>query len=150
EIWLGPDAPVDVVDRFRAAGLTIAGERRLADELAIAARRPGASGAQFLFVVAVLGAVLGAAGLGLVATVEPPSRAAELRSLRQQGLPQRQTRQAAVLGYAVVDAVSAVLGWICAEVVWALTADRLPLLDSADPDVVIPNLPGAGALAVGG
>jgi hypothetical protein len=150
EIWLGPRAPADAVDRFRAAGLTLSGERRLADELATAARRPSAAGVRFLFVVAVLGLVLGAAGLVLVASVERPARADELRWLRQQGLSRRQTRQSAVFGYAVVVAIAAVLGWICAAVVWALTADWLPLLDTSDPDVVIPELPGAGALAVGG
>ena len=149
EIWLGPQAPADAADRFRAAGLTLSGERRLADELATAARGPSAAGVRFLFVVAVLGLVLGAAGLVLVASVERPARADELRWLRQQGLSRRQTRQAAVFGYAVVVAIAAVLGWICAAVVWALTADRLPLLDTADPDAVIPDLPGAGALAIG-
>jgi hypothetical protein len=149
EIWLGPDAPADAVDRFRAAGLTLAGERRLADELAVVARGPSAAGVRFLFVVAMLGVVLGAAGLVLVATVERPTRSDELRFMRQQGLSRRRSRQVAVLGYAVVVGVSAVLGFVCAGVVWALTADRLPLLDTADPDAVIPNLPGAGALTIG-
>ena len=36
-----------------------------------------------------------------------------------------------MLGYAGVVAIAAVLGWICAAVVWALTGDRLPLLDTA-------------------
>jgi len=149
EIWLGPDAPADAVDRFRAAGLTVASVRRLADELAVAARGPGAAGVRFLFVVAMLGVVLGAAGLVLVATVERPNRSDELRWLRQQGLSRRRARQAAVLGYAVVVGVSAVLGFVCAGVVWALTADHLPLLDTSDPDAAIPALPGAGAIAVG-
>src|SRR6185437_4578034 len=76
-------------------------------------------------------------------------RSDELRWLRQQGLSRRRSRQAAVLGYAVVVGVSAVLGFVCAGVVWALTADRLPLLDTADPDAAISNLPGAGALTIG-
>jgi hypothetical protein len=49
----------------------------------------------------------------------------------------------------VVVGVSAVLGFVCAGVVWALTADHLPLLDTSDPDAAIPALPGAGAIAVG-
>jgi hypothetical protein len=148
EIWLGPNAPADAVQRFRAAGLTLTGQRRLADDLAIAARRPNAAGVRFLFVVAVLGAALGAAGLIVVASVERSARADELRWLRHQGLPRREARRAAVLGYVVVVAIAAVLGWVCAVVVWALTADRLPLLDTAT-DEVVPRFPGAGALAVG-
>jgi putative ABC transport system permease protein len=149
EIWLGPDAPADVADRFRAAGLTLSGERRLADELAAAQRRPSAAGVRFLLVVSVLGLLLGAAGLVVAAGVERPSRADELRSLRTQGLSRRQVRLAAALGYAGVVAVAAGLGWLCATVVWFLTGDRLPLVDAPGPDVVIPALPGPGALAAG-
>jgi len=151
EIWLGPAAPSDVVDRFRAAGLTILGENRLDDELAAAARRPSAAGVRFLLVVAVLGLGLGAAGVIVAAGVERRSRADELRALRAQGLTRRHTRGAALVGYVWVVGVAAALGWAAAAVVWALTGDRLPLVDGTPPGPlpVLPGLAAAGAWTAG-
>ena len=149
EIWLGPAAPSDVVERFRAAGLTILGERRLDDELAAAARRPSAAGVRFLLVVAVLGLGLGAAGVIVAAGVERRGRADELRALRAQGLTRRHTRGAALVGYVWVVGVAAALGWAAAAVVWALTGDRLPLIDASQspgtPPGPLPVLPGLAA-----
>ena len=128
---------------------TILGESRLDDELAAAARRPSAAGVRFLLMVAVLGLGLGAAGVIVAAGVERRGRADELRALRAQGLTRRHTRGAALVGYVWVVGVAAALGWAAAAVVWALTGDRLPLIDASQspgtPPGPLPRLPGLAA-----
>jgi hypothetical protein len=146
EVWLGPDAPADAVARLRAAGLDVIGVERLADRLDAAAKRPSAAGVRFLLIVAVLGLFLGAAGLVVAAGVERRGRAEELRALRAQGMRRGPARQAALVGYVGVVGVAALLGWAGAAVVWALTGDRLPLVDVPAPGLDLPALPGAVAL----
>ncbi len=150
EVWLGPDAPADAVDRLRAVGLDVTDVRRLSDQLAAAAKRPSAAGVRFLLIVAVLGLGLGAAGLVVAAGVERRTRADELRALRAQGLPRRQARTAALVGSVGVVGTAALLGWVGAALVWTLTRDRLPLVDTPAPGLDLPTLPGLTALAAWG
>jgi putative ABC transport system permease protein len=150
EVWLGPDAPADAVARLRAAGLDVVDVLRLADRLDAAAKRPSAAGVRFLLIVAVLGLGLGAAGLIVAAGVERRGRADELRALRAQGMSRGQARQAALVGYVGVVGVAALLGWAGATLVWALTGDRLPLVDVPAPGLDLPVLPGTTALGAWG
>ncbi|HEX6872825.1 MAG TPA: FtsX-like permease family protein, partial [Micromonosporaceae bacterium] len=145
EVWLGPAAPADAADRFRRAGLTVTGERGLADEVRAAQRRPSAVGTRFLLAVAVLSLILGASGLAVAAGVERGARAEELRWLRTQGLPRRQARRAVLASYLGVVVVAVVLGGLAAVVAWYLTGDRLPLSDTPTATMLIPDLPGVGA-----
>jgi hypothetical protein len=148
EIWLGPQAPADAAERFRAAGLTIFNERRFEEDLAEAARRPSATGVRFLLVAAVLGLLLGAAGIFVVAGAERRERAGEVRSLRTQGLSRSHARAAALIGYAGVVGVATIVGLVCATLVWATTWDRLPLVDVSGSGPAIPLLPGPAAVGV--
>ncbi len=147
EIWLGPEAPADAAQRFRAAGLAIAGERRFDDELAAAARRPSATGVQFLLVAAALALLLGVAGLIVATGVERRERAGEVRALRVQGLSRSHARSAALIGYAGLVGAATIVGWLCGALVWAATRDRLPLVDLRGRGLAIPFLPSPAALA---
>jgi hypothetical protein len=146
EVWLGPDAPADAAQRFQAAGLTVTSERRLDDQLAATARRPSATGIRFLLVAAALGLLLGVAGMFVAAGAERSPRAAEVRALRAQGLPRVRARTAALVGYAGVVGVAAVIGALTGTLVWALTGDRLPLVDVRSPGLTIPPAPGLAAI----
>jgi len=147
EVWLGPDAPADAAQRFQAAGLTVTSERRLDDQLAATARRPSATGIRFLLVAAALGLLLGVAGMFVAAGAERSPRAAEVRALRAQGLPRVRARTAALVGYAGVVGVAGVIGALTGTLVWALTGDRLPLVDVRGPGLIIPPVPGLAAIA---
>jgi putative ABC transport system permease protein len=146
EVWLGPAAPADVLDRLTAAGLVVDDIRDQASGLAAAADRPNSIGVRFLLIMGVLGLVLGAGGLAVAAGVEIDARAEELRSLRTQGLRRRSVARAGRVSYLVVIVAAAVLGAVAAVAAWAATRDRLPLVDVLVVGLDPPAWPGLATL----
>jgi putative ABC transport system permease protein len=87
EVWLAADAPAGLVDTLRAAGLTVEGERSLAERAGrLQAQGPGQATRLYL-AAALFALVLALVGAMLTVTVERPRRAADLAALRAQGLP---------------------------------------------------------------
>jgi putative ABC transport system permease protein len=153
EVWLGPAAPADVVQRLQHAGLTVRATERLADQLAAADKRPAAVGLRFLLVVAFFGLVLGGAGLVVAAGVERRVRAEELRALRVQGLGSGPALGAAVVGYVILVGVAVVFGFVTGVAVWDVTGGYLPIVETVGPGQPIALLPGVQAVlaaALGG
>ena len=146
EVWLGPAAPADALDRLRAAGIGIAAEQSLDTVRAAAEERPHAVGVRFFLAVGLLCLLLGAGGLAVSAAVEMRSRAAELRALRAQGLKRRMVARAGRLSYLLIVIVGAVLGAGAGLLAWVLTGDRLPLVDVLVPGLPMPRWPGEFAL----
>lgn len=126
QVWLNDRAPADVLDRLRDAGLVVTTDRRLSVDLKTARQRPEAIGLDFFLGVALLGVILGLAGLALVAGVERRSRAEELRNLLIQGLPRRTLRSASLRSYLLLAVPAALFGAIVAEAAWTLTRAGIP------------------------
>jgi len=157
QVWLGAAAPPDTVERLRAAGLDVIGERRLDRALATSQGQPGAVGLRFLVLVAAVGVLLGAAGLGVTGEVELKPRAEELRALRLQGLCRRSVGVASLYGYLALGIGGCVLGAATAMAVWFATGTRMPIFDASapgvglarwpDPALLVPYAVAAGAVA---
>jgi hypothetical protein len=145
EVWLGPAAPSDAVDRLRAQGLTITGERGLAP-LRRAFDRQGPSVAlRFHELAAGFAVVLAMGALWLVAGLDRRQRIGELRALRVQGLSRR---DAGVAGYLPAVAVAVALGPVAAMVSWLLARDAIPVFTDGGGPVDPPRWPSFGAVAV--
>jgi hypothetical protein len=141
EVWLGRDAPGDVADRLRGAGLAILGDRRLDTELALSRDRPNAMGLRFLLAVGVLCLVLGAGGLAVTAGIERRARADELRALRAQGLPRRMVARAGRISYLALVLTAGAFGAAAAAGAWLATGERMPLVDVLVPGLATPRWP---------
>jgi hypothetical protein len=142
EVWLGPAAPADVVDRLRAAGLDVVGVRDFDAELRRAGEGANATGLEFLLAVGLLGLALGAGGLGVAATVELRARADELASLRRQGASRWVVARAGWQSYLVIVVTGSVVGAVAAAVAWLSTRDGLPVVDRLVDGVPVPTWPG--------
>jgi putative ABC transport system permease protein len=115
QVWLAPDAPGDIVDKLRAAGLTVTRstsitgvESRLDDQGPTAALR-------FALFAALLGLALAATTVAVAAAGETGPRAAELAALRAQGVPARSARAVSYGGYLGL-VLAGVLGGLLAAV----------------------------------
>ena len=142
EVWLGPTAPADAVDRLRAAGLDVLGVRDFDAELRRAGEGPNATGLEFLLAVGLLGLALGGGGLGVAAAVELRARADELRSLRRQGASRWVVARAGWQSYLVIVLAGSGVGAIAAAVAWLSTRDGLPVVDRLVDGVPVPTWPG--------
>jgi putative ABC transport system permease protein len=142
EVWLGPAAPPDALDRLKAAGLTVLTVRDFDTEYANAGGGPNAVGLQFLLAVGVLCLALGAGGLVVAGTVELRARADELRSLRRQGASRWAVARAGRQSYLVMVGAGTAFGAVAAAVAWWLTRDRLPVVDVLVAGVPVPTWPG--------
>lgn len=141
EIWLGPDAPADAVEQFRALGLAVVAESTVVQERAILARQGPALALQFHLAAAAFGVLLALGGLGLVAAVDRRARAADLRALRVHGLPRRMVRRAALWGYLATVIAAGLTGLAGALVAWAVAGDRIPIFTEAAAGLEPPRWP---------
>ena len=146
EVWLGPAAPADAVQRLRDAGLSILGESRIADTQAALDRSGPALALRFHIAAAVLGIGLALGGLWLVAAVDRRRRADDLRALRNQGLPRRFVRRAALWGYLWLVTGATVAGLAAATAAWGLTGDHLPVLTDNMATLPPPRWPAVNAV----
>jgi putative ABC transport system permease protein len=122
QVWLGADAPADVVDRLTAQGLVVTRDEQLA---AVQARLDGQGPAlalRFWLVCAGLGVLLAAGAIGLVASVDRRRTGADVAALRTQGV-----RLPTVPGYVVVVALAGIVGLGAAALAWSLTGADVPV-----------------------
>ena len=135
EVWLGPSAPADAVERLREAGLAISAVRTAQESRAVFNRQGPALALQFHLAAAAFAVVLGLGGLSLVALVESPRRRHELTALRVQGLRPRFVTRAVLWGYVSVVVAAAATGLLAAACAWMAAGDRLPVF--TDPTEVL-------------
>ena len=144
EVWLGPAAPPDALDRLRAQGLVIAGDRRLATLRQALDEQGPASALRFHQMAGALGVLLAAGALWLVAGLDRQRRGGELRALRTQGVSRR---DAGASGYLVMVATAAAIGPVAALVCWLLVGGELPFFIDDASSVDVPRWPGVVAVA---
>jgi hypothetical protein len=127
EVWLADGAPDGILDRLRAAGLTVvAVDTQGAHERLLGTQGPAVA-ARFQLVAAGIGLLLAAAALAVSVAVERDARAVELRSLRLQGLPARVAAAVGYLGSAALVALG-VAGGLLATVVAEPVAGPPPVI----------------------
>lgn len=134
EVWLGPAAPADAVERLRAVGLVPGTERSL-DGLVTALSQQGpALALRFHVATGALALLLAIGAVLLVAAIDRADRSVELRALRTQGLRRRDAAVYARRGYLWVVAVAVVAGIAAALVAWIAVGPFVPLFADRAPD----------------
>jgi hypothetical protein len=146
QVWLAADAEPAVLDRLRAGGLTVLRDDTV-DSLSARFGEQGPTvGLRFQLLVALLGVVLAAGSVTIVAAVESPARAAELAALRGQGLSPRQVRAVALVDHLVLVGVALLAGVVAAVLAGAVTKATGPtFVDGWD---LLP-VPGPGPVGLG-
>jgi putative ABC transport system permease protein len=127
QVWLGPAAPPDVVDRLARQGLTVVGEQRADTVRADLAREGSALALWFHLVAAGFAVVLAAGGSLVVAAVDRRRRAEDLSALRLQGMARRTANRAGLLSHLLLALAATGLGIMAAAVAWWVLGGSLPL-----------------------
>jgi hypothetical protein len=127
QVWLGPGAPADIVDRLTAQGLVVTADRSLAAVQTGLDREGPALALRFHLLAAGFAVLLAAGGIGLVAAVDRRRRADDLRALRVQGVGPRVVGRAASAGYLAVVLAALAVGLVAATVAWAAAGWGIPV-----------------------
>ncbi|GIF55907.1 hypothetical protein [Asanoa iriomotensis] len=148
QVWLGPDAPADALNRLADADLTVLGETAASDRSAYTDRSGAALAARYELVTAAFAALLVLLGLGLVAAVERTGRSTRGRMLRAQGVAAATLRAAARRQSMWPTLVGVLVGPLLAVAAWAVAGPATPVfLDDSWP-VALPVLPDPVTLAL--
>lgn len=127
EVWLTDDAPASVTRALTDAGLTIINTRTV-DSLADRYARQGPAAAlRYLVFTALVGLLLAAGSLFVVAAVERRPRAAELAALRAQGASDRVVRVAGYASYGVLVAGAVLAGLFAAVLARVIVTAAAPI-----------------------
>jgi hypothetical protein len=127
EVWLTADAPAEVLDRLRGAGVRILTE----DSMPVTADRYAQQGPglalEFELFAAGIVLLLAAGTIVVTATVERRSRVEELMAMRVQGLSERAMRVAGHGGTGVLVASAVLTGLSAAVAGQAMVAASMPI-----------------------
>jgi hypothetical protein len=135
QVWLAADAPPDLVDRLRQAGLTVLSSQTDSARVRYLDGQGPAAGLRFHLLAGALAIALALGGLALIATVDRRA-AGQLRALRDQGVPRAALVGADRYGYAGLVLAALLLGPVAAGVAWLATGRSIPLF--ADRIEVVP------------
>jgi hypothetical protein len=159
EVWLGPDAPPDALERLRAAGLTIIEEHTATGERDRLDQQAPTLAIWFHLLAGGLAVALALCGLVLAGVADRRRRRDDTRALRLQGLPARLTDRAELWSLLPLVVAALLTGLAGAVVAWWLTGEYLPLfvdrdfpmVASAWPDPVVvgPQWAAVAVLIVG-
>jgi hypothetical protein len=126
QVWLAARADAGVLDRLRDQGVQVLDDESLRG---VADRYTGLGpplALKFALAAALVGVLLAAGTVSVVAAVERRSRGPELAALRVQGASAGLTRRVGASGYAVLVVVSLVLGALLAAAVRGYFGDIVP------------------------
>jgi hypothetical protein len=147
QVWVHGSAPASFVDRLRAGGVDVISTDTVARRIdRYAASGPGLA-VRFQLLTVVVGLLLAAGTLAVVAAVERPVHAAELAALRAQGVGDRVVRAVAYGGYPVMAGVFGGLGVVVAAID-AASLIRFPVFPYSW--AVLPPPPAVDPLALAG
>nr|MDT0658361.1 ABC transporter permease [Micromonospora sp. DSM 115978] len=132
EVWLAPDAPPDLPDRLRAAGLSIVAEQSAAAEQVRLDGQAPALAIWFHLLAGGLALVLALCGLVLAGAADRRRRRDDTRALRLQGLPARLTARAELWSLLPLVAAALLTGLAAAVGAWWLAGEYLPLFTDRD------------------
>ncbi|BBH63831.1 hypothetical protein ACTI_05160 [Actinoplanes sp. OR16] len=141
QVWLGRNAPADVLQRLGDQGLVVISDTGAAQVRDRLDRQGPALALTFHILAAVLATLLGAGALVLTIAVDRDRRAGDLSALRAQGLPARVAGRATLWTYPVLVGFAVVVGLLVGAAAWQLTGWALPLAGLTPPDLPMPDLP---------
>lgn len=147
QVWLGRDAPTDVLDRLRVAGLAVGEPRDVAGQRRYLDGQGPATGLRFFLLAALLAVAMALVTVALVASVDHRLGSADLRALATQGVPRRALRRAASGAYLAAAGLGVAVGAVAGLVAFWTTAPRLPVVVGAPLLVPTPLWPGPWTLA---
>jgi putative ABC transport system permease protein len=127
EVWLGPKAPADAVDRLRAAGLSIDSVQRAAAIISQGRHTGPAQGYDFMLLATILALLAAAVSTFGVSAAGTRQRAAELSALEVTGVP-RSVLTRSLAFEAAILALTALFGAAAGAVGAALAIPALPQL----------------------
>jgi hypothetical protein len=148
EVWLGPAAPPDAMQRLREAGLRVQPVMSIARERERLDESGPAMALQFHLAAAALGVLMALGGLGLVAAADRRRQVDDLRALRVQGLPRRYVRRAALWGHLALVLAAAVSGLLAGLAAWYVSGPKLPLFVDQLTQLPPPRWPEASTVLV--
>jgi hypothetical protein len=146
QVWLAPGASDDIVDRLRAAGLTILATDSVARADDRQARFGPAAADRFVLVAGAADLILAVLALTVVAAVQRRARNAELRAFRQQGVPAGALRAAGRWSALAPAVLAALTGVLVAAVARLITHSAVPVFTDGWPNPTGPT--GARTLAL--
>jgi hypothetical protein len=126
QVWMTGNAPDGIRRALVANGLTVLGEETVGQVTSRYEHLGPPLALRFTLGAAVVGLVLAAGSLALVAAVERRPRGQELAALRTQGASAQLTRRISNGGYVVLVVVSVVLGVLAALLIRAFIGDVVP------------------------
>lgn len=141
EVWLTADAPPQLTDRLREAGLVILTDRTTSSETDLLGRRGPALALRFYLLVAIAAVALGVGAVAVVAAADRWSQTGQLRALRAQGLPAAVPWRVGFGGYAGLTAVALVLGTLAAALAWWLARTVIPFFADVGAGRYLPLAP---------
>jgi putative ABC transport system permease protein len=150
QVWLA-DTPtgVAVVDRLKAAGLTVVADERIAQRHSALDARGPATALRFGFGVALVLVAMGLLSFAVAASAERRPRGLELAALRRQGLAVRVVRRVGVGGYPALGLLAVALGVLTGVLLDRLLPAQLPVFADGSPVPARPAPVLAGAVAAG-
>ncbi len=146
QVWLAPGAADGIVDRLRAAGLTILATDSITGADDRQARFGPAAADRFVLLAGAADLLLAMLALTVVAAVQRRDRNAELRAFRQQGVPASALRAAGRWSALAPAVIAALTGVLVAAVARQITRSAVPVFTDGWPNPDGPS--GARALAL--
>jgi hypothetical protein len=141
EVWLTADAPPELTDRLREAGLVIVADQTTKSEASQLGQLGPALALRFYLLVALAAVALGVGGVAVVANADRWGQTGQLRALRAQGLSPAVPWKVGFGGYAALTATALVLGTAAAAVAWSLTRTVIPFFADSGGTPYLPLLP---------
>ncbi|MEV6495374.1 ABC transporter permease, partial [Actinoplanes sp. NPDC051633] len=148
QVWLAAGAPPSIVDKLRAAGLTVTADRSTAQRSAALAERGEVAGARFGLLTALAALLIAAAAVAVSATADREPFAEQLRALRVQGLTERAAVGAAYAGTLAPIAAALAGGVLTAVLAVRIAGVTAPRFTDGWRVVAAPAALGATPLAV--
>jgi hypothetical protein len=140
QVWLARGAPESIVDRLRDR-LTVRGEETVPERTNQLLERGSGQAARLNLVAGLLGLVLAATAVAVLAALERNRRIAELRALRVQGLPARVAATSGLLNYAGLVAGGVLAGVLAAAASWAAVRKVVPAFVDGWTVTAVPSGP---------
>ncbi|GIH08045.1 hypothetical protein Rhe02_61120 [Rhizocola hellebori] len=133
QVWLGPAAPDDAIDRLQAAGLVLVRADSVAERAARGRLSGDGLGLRLQLIAAALAVALALLAILVLADTDRRNRVAELVSLREQGLSWHRVRRVAHAGYLGVVVAALPVALVACAVAWWLAKAHLSLFSVAPP-----------------